>query len=137
MGRAETFRLDQASDEPVPGVSAAVLPALGQLDAVFRGQREEVAGNQQITLWHTQRVVPVVVTTPLPTPTPQPTPTPLPTATPMPLPTPTPGFGQAPPQSVGGSMGDLLPLLIPGGLAVLIVAGAFGLGLLRMRRPQS
>jgi hypothetical protein len=136
-GERETFRLDLAPDEPVPGVSAAVLPALGQLDAVFRGQWGEVAGNQQITLWHTQRVVPVVVTTPRPTPTAQPTPTPLPTSTPMPLPTPTPSFGQGPPQSVGGSMGDLLPLLLPGGLAVLLVVGAFGLGILRLRRPQS
>jgi len=119
----------------VPGVSAAVLPALGQLDVVFRGQGEGGEGMQQTDLWHTQREVPVVVTTPVPTLTAQPTLTPTPISTPMAMPTSTPGFGQAPPPDSGGSLIDLLPFLLPGGLAVLIVAGAIGLGLLRTRRP--
>jgi hypothetical protein len=133
-GERETFRLDLALDEPVPGVSAAVLPALGQLDVVFRGQSEGEGEIQHTNLWHTERVVPVVVLTPVPTLTPQPTPTPRSTPTPMPLPTQTPSLSQAPPPGSGSSVVDLLPWLLPGGLAVLIVAGAFGLGFLRTRR---
>jgi hypothetical protein len=133
-GQQETFRLDLALDEPVPGVSAAVLSALGQLDVVFRGQEQGESEIPLTNLWHTERVVPIVVMTPVPTLTPQPTPTPLSTATPMALPTQTPSLSQAPPPGSGGSVVDLLPLLLPGGLAVLIVAGAFGLGFLRTRR---
>jgi hypothetical protein len=134
-GERETFRLDLALDEPVAGVSAAVLPALGQLDVVFRGQGAEGEAIQQTNIWHTERVVPVVAMTPMPTAAPQPTPTPLPTAVPMALPTQTPSLSQAQPPGSGDSVVDLLPLLLPGGLAALIVAGVFGLGLLRgMRR---
>jgi len=135
-GKRETFRLDLVPDEPVPGVSAAVLPAVGQLDVVFRGQGEGEDGVQHTDLWHTERVIPAVVMTPMPTLTPQPTPTPLPTSTPMALPTQTPSLSQVPPPGSGGSVGDLLPLLLPGGLVALIVAGAFGLGFLRARRPK-
>jgi len=133
-GEREAFRLDLALEAPVPGVSAAVLPALGQLDVVFRGQGEGGEGIQPTNLWHTRRGVPVVVATPVPTLTPQPTPTPLPTSTPMALPTPTPILSLEPPPDSSGSILDLLPFLLPGGLAVLIVAGAIGLGLLRTRR---
>jgi hypothetical protein len=133
-GKRESFRLDLGEDEPLPGVAAAALPALGQLDAVLRGAEAE-GEVQRTNLWHTVREIPVVVTTPVPTVTPQPTQTPVPTSTPSPLPTPTRTFSQAPPPVAGGSVADMLPLLLSGGLAVLILAGAFGIGLFRARRP--
>ena len=126
----ESFRLDLVEDEPLPGVAAAALPALGRLDAILRGVgiEDEV---QRTNLWHAVREIPTVVTTPVPTITPRPTQTPVPTSTPPPLPTPTRTFSQqVPPVVVGGSVADFLPLLLSGGLVVLILAGAFGLGLL-------
>jgi hypothetical protein len=133
----ELFRLDLATDTPMTGVSAALLPASGQLDVVFRGEGKEVGEVMHRDLWHTGRAVPAVVITPMPTFTPRPTPTPLPTPVPTTHATPTPSFSTAPPQSSEGSMTDLLPLLLPGGLAAVIVAGAFGAGLLvRARRNR-
>ena len=133
-GERKVFPLDLVADEPVPGVSVAALPALGQLDAVFRGERTE-GELQYINLWHTEREIPVAVMTPAPTVAARPTQISLPTATPLPLPTPTRSFGQMPPPGSGGSVTGLLPLLLAGGLAVLILAGAFGIvGFLRARR---
>jgi hypothetical protein len=133
-GERESFQLDLMEDEPLPGVAVAALPALGQLDAVFRGAGTE-GEVQRTNLWHSVREIPVVVTAPVPTITPRPTQTPVPTSTPPPLPTPTRTFSQAPPPSAGGSLADLLPLLLPGGLAALILAGAFSIRLVRARRP--
>jgi hypothetical protein len=128
-GERESFRLDLVEEEPLPGVAAAAVSALGRLDTVLRGVGTD--GEVQHTgLWHAAREIPVVITTPAPTITPLPTQTPVPTSTPLPLPTPTRTFGQAPPAITGGSMADMLPLVLSGGLAVLILAAAFGLGLL-------
>ena len=132
----EQFRVDLAMDKPMPGVSAALLPALGQLDVVLRGESKNTGEGTQMHLWHTGRSVPAVIVTPVPASTPRPTPTSLPTSTPSILPTPTPSFGAVPPAASGSSMADLLPLLIPGGLAALLVAGAFGAGLLRAKRRR-
>jgi hypothetical protein len=126
----ELFRLDLATVTPVTGVSAALLPASGQLDVVFRGKGKEVGEAVHTDLWHTRRAVPAVVAAPVPTFTPRPAPSPLPTPVPTTFATPTPGFSTAPPLSSGGSMADLVPLLLAGGLAAVIVAGAFGAGLL-------
>jgi hypothetical protein len=128
----ELFRLELGLDQPVPGASVALLPALGQLDVVFRGEAKDIGEGTQMHLWHTGRLVPAVSVTPVPAFTPRPSPTPLPTSTPSILPTATPSFSSAPPASASSSTADLLPVLIPGGLAALIVAGAFGL--LRARR---
>jgi hypothetical protein len=130
----EAFHLDLDSVEP--GLSASLLPALGRLDVAFRGAEKTEEGMTQIGLWHSDRLVPTVVVTPAPPlvlhPTATPSPTPEPTATPVP----TPNLSGAPPPSTGGSSALPLPLLLAGGLAVLLVAGTFGANLLKVRRSR-
>lgn len=135
-GEWDTYRLDVAVDESVPGVSAVLLPALGRLDVVFRDKGGGEDGTEVTRLWNTGRTVPTVVVTPVPTFTPRPTATPLPTPVPTAFATPTPSFGTAPPQNAEGSIADLLPVLVPGGLAVLIVVGAFGARIVLARRGR-
>jgi hypothetical protein len=135
-GRRDVFHLDLAGDTPVAGISAALLPTLGQLDVVLRGEREDASKAMYTSLWHTERAVPAAVATPVPTSTPRPTETPLPTPVPTIAATPTSSFSTAPPQSSGGSVAELLPVLVPGALAVLVVAGGLALRFLRQRRRQ-
>jgi len=129
----ETFVLNLTMDTPMTGISAALLPALGQLDVVFRGEGLEATGTEYTDLWHARREVPTVVATPVPTFTPRPIPTPLPTATSEMPPTPTPSFNQATPPASDDSA-DLLPILLPVVVAALIVAGVLGARLLRTSR---
>jgi hypothetical protein len=112
------------------------MPALGQLDAIFRGRTGSDGETQQVKLWHAQRTVPTVVATPVPAYAPQPTSTP--TALPAPTipPTPSPELGGAPPSPAERSAVDMLPILVPGALSVLLVAGAFAVTLVRARRQR-
>ena len=128
-GEREMFRLalDEGGES---GAVAALLPALGRLDVAFRGEAKGEGETRQVGLWHTGRAVPTVVVTPAPTFTPHPTATPLPTPTPTVTPQPTPDFGSVLPPTASGSMDIPLPLLLGGGLAAVIVAGAFGARLL-------
>jgi len=123
-GERESFRLEL--DDGEPGVAAALLPALGRLDVVLRGEAGGEDGTPQAELWYTGRAVPAVAVPPAPTLLPRPTATPLPTPTPAATPQPTPDFSRAPPPAAGGSMDITLPLLLGGGLAALIVVGVFG-----------
>jgi len=113
-------------DDGEPGVAAALLPALGRLDVVLRGEAGGEDGTPQAELWYTGRAVPPVAVPPAPTLLPRPTATPLPTPTPAATPQPTPDFSRAPSPTTGGSMDIALPLLLGGGLAALIVVGVFG-----------
>jgi len=132
----EVFRLDMAMDDYLPGASAALLPALGQMDVVFRGRTGSEGETQQVKLWHAQRIVPTIVATAVPAYTPQPTSTP--TAPPAPTvpPTPRPELEGAPPSPAERSVVDILPILVPGALSVLLVAGAFAITLFRARRQR-
>jgi hypothetical protein len=124
----ETYRLDLETVEP--GVTAGLLPTLGRLDAILRGQDKGQIEADQVSLWHTGRLTPAMVVAPAPAFVPHatvmPSPTPMPTTTP----TPVPSFGIAPPPLDGGSTEAPLPLLLAGGLAVLLVGGGVGMRLL-------
>jgi hypothetical protein len=135
-GEQEVFGLGLAMDSSLPGVSSTLLPSLGHLDVVFRGASTDPDEGAQVRLWYAERAVPAVVATPVPTFTPRPTAMPSPTPVPTTFATPTPGFGTAPPQRPESSMNGLLPLLVPGVLAVLIVVGAFGARVLLAQRRR-
>jgi hypothetical protein len=136
------------------GLSAALQPATGQLETIVRGSArgDEAA---RVALWHTGRALaagegataeapvsetPVSLPGPAATATPaaeatavpqasaapEATPTPQASATPGAAPTATLDLGAAPSSGGDDVMGIPLPLLLGGGLAALIVAGAFG-----------
>jgi hypothetical protein len=132
----------QLEIEPTePGVSIALQPALNALDVAFRGLARGQDDSQQVKLWCTGRtmspalpttpgVVPALSPTKLAQPTPSSSPAPSSLSTPVPtklapVTTTSPGAGP--------SLGEEDPLPIPnplvlgGGLAVLVVAGVFGL----------
>lgn len=133
-GQREMFHLDLDTSEASAGVSAALLPALGQFDIVFRGETQQEGEIKRADLWHSERTVPVILITPAPTATPHPTATPAPTPVPTTPPTPTPSFGSAPPSTADGSLPIPVPLILAGGLAALVVAGVLGGRLLRAGR---
>lgn len=120
----EAFRLDFDAGEP--GVAVALLPAMGRLSAVARGEIVVEGKGTFVDLWHASRVVPTVIVAPAPTLTPDPTPTPPPTGTPAPTPTATPDLSGGPLPGAQRSMDLLLTLALGGGLAALIVVGVFG-----------
>jgi hypothetical protein len=120
--RSEEFRLGLVSVES--GVSAAVNPTLGQLDVIIRGESQGETEAQAV-LWHSGRQVPTVVVTPSPAFVPQPTPTPTATAFPTPTPRPTRSFSDDS-QNAGGDTETLLPILLAGAGALLIVGVVIG-----------
>jgi hypothetical protein len=120
-GQQEMHLLDPAPGEP--GVAVALQPALGHLDVTFRGELQVGDEAPQKDLWHTGRAVPTAVVTRATPSVPQETPMPTPTATTGPIPTATPDWSVESPPSSGGSASLLLPLLLAGGLAGLIVLG--------------
>lgn len=144
--RQETVRLNLEPGDP--GMSIALQPALGLLDAVFRGRAcgawesgaSESEGTSQaaaaaaMDLWHMGRAIPPVIVTPPAVASARPTATPLPTPTPQPAPTPTPDLSAGSSPAGGGSTELPIPLLLGGGLAGLIVAGVFGIRFLSVRR---
>ena len=132
----EVLGLSFSADASLPGVSTALLPALGQLDVVLRGVTTSVGEISRARLWHAERAVPPVVATPMPSFTPRPAAGPLPTPVPTTFATPTPSFDTAPPQTSESSIDDLLPLLVPGVLALVLVLGAFGARALLARKRR-
>jgi hypothetical protein len=128
----EMFPLNLEKVEP--GVTAGLLPALRRLEVIFRAELEGEVGTTQLGLWHTGRLVPTVAVTPVPTFVPRPAVTLSPTPVLAPDPTSAPGLSSAPTPTAGGSLPLPLPLLLAGGLAVLIVAGVLGMRLLRIGR---
>jgi hypothetical protein len=144
----QPFRLDLSDADS--GVSVAVEMSLQRLDVIFRGHTEtgEAAGDMQ--LWHSWRQIPLAGATPAATSEnaaePEPlstsattpgaavaqTPGAAPSSTPGPSATPRLGTTSAAPPSNSASLPT--PLLVAGGLAAVIVAGGFAMGLLRSRR---
>jgi hypothetical protein len=129
--RGASLQLEIESTEP--GVSIALQPALGALDVAFRGPVRGQDDSKQVDLWYTGQIVSpaLSMTSTVASPTPSSSPTPSPTKL-------------APPTTtspdIGASLGEEDPLPLPdplvlgGGLAVLVVAGAFGLRFLLKRR---
>ena len=121
----ETFRLDVEGVQD--GAAATLLPSQ-RLDVVFRGGAEN-SGEGQVDLWYTDRPAPAVAVTPaaafVPPSTSTPTATALPTATDRP----TAGFSAVAPASEENA-DLLLPLLLAGGGAALIVGAFVGMKLL-------
>jgi hypothetical protein len=134
--KREAWQLDAQPSEP--GIEVALQPALGYLSAVLRTQVRGGAEQPLLELRYTERTIPPVVV-PMPTAAPAATAT-LPVATPpvsqtMELtPTATPDLMAGPPPAGGNTSGLSLALLLGGGLPLLIVAGVFGMRLLRSRR---
>ncbi|MBN1659122.1 MAG: exo-alpha-sialidase [Anaerolineae bacterium] len=128
----DAFRLDMAAVES--GIGASIVPALRQMDVIFRGTTE--AGEDvQVDLWHTGRLVPTVAVTPAPGFTPQPTATPTPTALPTAAARPTASFSTAPPAGEGNT--DLLfPIVLAGSGALLVISALVGTRLLLARRDR-
>lgn len=124
-GTPEAFRLEVDGVED--GIGAAIVPTLFRLDVLFRGRAGQSgeAEERQVDLWHVGRLVPTVAVTPAPTYVPQPTATP--TTTPLPTTTarPTPS-SSAPSPSTDQDTDLLLPILLAGGGALLIVGAVVG-----------
>lgn len=145
----QPFRLDL--DVADWGVSAGQATSLQRLDVVFRGQAGPGESTQPMQLWYNWREVSMLDGTP-PAISPQPTQTPTPEgvlvphstlpAAPTPIagaPSPlqataTPDLSTALASAPPGSSSLPIPLLVAGGLAAVIVAGGFTMGLLRSRR---
>jgi len=116
------------------GAGAALHPLSGQLSAVLSGALPVDDDQAQNDLWYTRRLVSLTVGQPAVAVTAVPTPTPTPTPVVGPIETPTPVLTDGPPPASGGLSGLPLALLMGGGLASVIVVGAFGVRLVRNRR---
>jgi hypothetical protein len=150
----QLFRLDLSDTDS--GVSAAVETSLQRLDVIFRGHAETGEAAGAVQLWHSWRQIPLAGATspatsentaepqspgsePEPLSTSATIPGPAvaqtrgvaPSSTPGPSATPRFGATSAVPRSNSASLP--IPLLVAGGLAAVIVAGGFAMGLLRSR----
>ncbi len=113
------------------GAAAALQPEVGRLDIVFGARAPTAEGTPQTELWHTGREVTPAAAIRVVLPEEPVTPTPSPTSTPEPLVSPTPDLRDGPPPA--GATSPLpfsTSVFLAGGLAALIVAGAFGVRLL-------
>jgi hypothetical protein len=120
-GQPEEFYLEVESIEP--GVSAVLETSLRHLDVVFRGQMTEEDETLPAQLWHIGRSVPTVAVSTGPAFVPQATTTPSATPPPTLTPNPTPSFEEDP-LSGDEDRNLVLPVLLAGGVAALIVGAA-------------